>query len=231
MHFLLTNDDGIEAPGLAALEMAVRMIPGAKVSVVAPAREHSMCGHRLTTHTPLQVLEKGQGRWAVEGTPADCVRIALFGLQLQPDWVLSGVNAGGNLGQDIHVSGTCAAAREAAYHQLPAAAFSHYLIRGLEVDWQRTARWTRAVFDQLSIRALADGQFWCVNFPHLPPSVSDLPILRDCFPARSPLPVSFHAPEKGIYRYDARYADRGQDPGSDVAACFGGEVAVLRLNL
>ncbi len=231
MHILITNDDGIDTPGLAALERAMRTIAEVRISVVAPAREHSMCGHRLTTHTPLPVVEKGQGRWAVEGTPADCVRIALFALRLQPDWVLSGVNAGGNLGQDIHVSGTCAAAREAAYHQLPAAAFSHYLIRGLAVDWQRTARWTRAVFDDLRQRPLADGEFWCVNFPHLPPAASELPAVRDCVPARSPLPVSFQPQPEGTYRYDARYADRGQDPGSDVAACFGGEVSVVRLKV
>ena len=113
-HFLLTNDDGIDAPGLAALERCARLIPDARVSVIAPVREHSMCGHRLTTHSPLRVERRGDDRWAVDGTPADCVRLALFALGIRPDWVLSGVNAGGNLGQDIHVSGTCAAARTTA---------------------------------------------------------------------------------------------------------------------
>ena len=94
MHFLLTNDDGIDAPGLAALEKAMRRIPGACVSVVAPMREQSMCGHRLTPHSPLRVESRGENRWAVDGTPADCVRLGLFAYDLKPDWVLSGINAG-----------------------------------------------------------------------------------------------------------------------------------------
>lgn len=231
MHFLLTNDDGIDAPGLAALEKAMRMIPGARVSVVAPMREQSMCGHRLTTHTPLRVEPRGENRWAVDGTPADCVRLGLFAFDLKPDWVLSGINAGGNLGQDIHVSGTCAGAREAAYHEVKSAAFSHYLIRELEVDWDRTARWTHDVFHTLHVQPLADGEFWCVNLPHHPPGEIALPPLRDCVPARSPLPVSFATQEDGHHHYNARYADRGRDPGSDVAVCFGGEIAVSRLRV
>lgn len=231
MHFLLTNDDGIDAPGLAALEKAMRMIPGARVSVVAPMREQSMCGHRLTTHSPLRVESRGENRWAVDGTPADCIRLGLFAFELKPDWVLSGINAGGNLGQDIHVSGTCAGAREAAYHEVKSAAFSHYLIRELEVDWDRTAKWTHDVFHTLHAQSLADGEFWCVNFPHHPPGEIALPPLRDCVPARSPLPVSFAALEDGHHHYNARYADRGRDPGSDVAVCFGGEIAVSRLRV
>lgn len=231
MHFLLTNDDGIDAPGLAALEKAVLMIPGARVSVVAPTHEHSMCGHRLTTHSPLKVQPRGEGRWAVDGTPADCVRIGLFALGLQPDWVLSGINAGGNLGQDIHVSGTCAGAREAAYHQVKSAAFSHYLIRDLMVDWHRTAHWTLGTFHHLTAQPLGDGEFWCVNYPHHPPGELALPPMRHCVPARSPLPVSFQALEDGSHHYNARYADRGRDPGSDVAVCFSGDVAVTRLRV
>jgi 5'-nucleotidase len=231
VHFLLTNDDGIDAPGLAALEKAVACIPGTRLSVLAPLDEQSMCGHRLTTHRPLRVHSRGDGRWAVEGTPADCVRLGLFAYELKPDWVLSGINAGGNLGQDIHVSGTCAGAREAAYHGVKSAAFSHYLIRDLGMDWVRTARWTHEVFHRLCAKPLRDGEFWSVNFPHHPPGEMVLPPLRDCAPARSPLPVSFALCTDGHPQYNARYADRARDPGSDVAVCFGGEVAVSRLHL
>lgn len=231
VHFLLTNDDGIDAPGMAALEKAVRMIPGALVSVVAPMREQSMCGHRLTTHAPLRTEVRGEARWAVDGTPADCVRLGLFAFGLQPDWILSGVNAGGNLGQDIHVSGTCAGAREAAYHGLRAAAFSHYMIRDLALDWDRTARWTHEAFQTLALRDLREGEFWCVNYPHHPPGNVPLPQLRDCAPARSPLPVSFSLKEDGSYHYNGRYADRARDPGSDVEICFSGETAVTLLRV
>jgi 5'-nucleotidase len=230
-HFLLTNDDGVDAPGIAALERSIRGIPDARVTIVAPMKEQSMCGHRLTTHSPLRVERRGEDRWTVDGTPADCVRLALFALGLKPDWVLSGVNAGGNLGQDIHVSGTCAAAREAAYHQVPSAAFSHYLLRDLAVDWERTADWTHEVLQNLAREPLADGEFWCVNFPHLPPGDRPLPGLRNCHPARSPLPVRFRPMEDGSHHYDARYADRPRDPGSDVDVCFGGETSVVRLRV
>ena len=119
MHFLLTNDDGIHAPGLAALAEAIRLRPDSTLTIVAPSTEQSQCGHRVTTREPITVTQHGADRYSVDGTPADCVRIALFALGLAPDFVISGVNAGGNLGQDLHISGTVAGAREAAFHGLP----------------------------------------------------------------------------------------------------------------
>ena len=228
LNFLLTNDDGIDAPGLAALERA--LAPLGTLHVVAPAREHSMCGHRVTTREPIRVEALGERRWAVEGTPADCVRIGLHALDLRPDWVLSGVNAGGNLGQDIVISGTVAAAREAAYHGLPALALSHYLIRGLGVDWDRVSRWATQLFARCAGDTLADGEFWNLNLPHLPPGDLPLPEVVPCPPARSPLGVSYTATPEG-HLYTASYAGRPQDPGSDVEICFGGRVSVSRLRL
>ena len=205
MHFLLTNDDGIDAPGLAALEKAVRLIPKATLSIVAPASEQSMCGHRITTHSPLKVDSRGDNRWAVHGTPADCVRIGLFALDLKPDWVLSGINAGGNLGQDIMISGTCAAAREATYHQVKAMAFSHYLIRGLAVDWHRVSQWSAELFKNLQSQALGQGDYWCANFPHHPPGELAMPELAHCQPAKSPLLVSYEKHPDGGYLYNAKH--------------------------
>jgi 5'-nucleotidase len=231
VHFLLTNDDGIDAPGLAALEQAVRLIPNSSISIVAPANEQSMCGHRITTHSPLKVESRGDNRWAVHGTPADCVRIGLFALDLKPDWVLSGINAGGNLGQDIMISGTCAAAREATYHQVKAMAFSHYLIRGLAVDWPRVSRWSAELFENLQSQALGQGDYWCANFPHHPPGELAMPELAHCQPAKSPLLVSYEKHPDGGYLYNASYGDRPRDPGSDVDVCFGGGISVCRLGL
>src|SRR4051812_2331871 len=105
MHFLLTNDDGIDAPGLAALEAAVLLLPGAVCSVVAPWSEQSQCAHRVTTREPLTVRRYAERRHGVDGTPADCLRVALFALGIRPDFVISGVNAGGNMGQDLYISG------------------------------------------------------------------------------------------------------------------------------
>ena len=197
-----------------------------------------MCGHRVTTRSPLQVRQQGEHRWTVDGTPADCVRIALYGLKLQPDWVISGVNHGGNLGQDAVISGTVAAAREAAYHGLRSAAFSHYMVQGVAFDWQRITAWCAEMLaamlapaDSLPVQqSLAAGSYWNVNFPHLAPGPLALPPVATCQPARSPLNVSF-TQQGESFQYDASYAARPQDPGSDVQACFTGQVAVTLLSI
>lgn len=232
MHFLLTNDDGIDAEGLGALADAISSLPHARLSVVAPAHEQSQCGHRVTTHQPIRVEEHGERRHAVHGTPADCVRVALFGLGLRPDFIVSGVNHGGNMGQDLVISGTVAAVREAAYHGVGAAAFSHYLIKGIALDWRRVSAWTGEILRALLARPLSAGEFWNVNFPHLEPGPAALPEVAHCVPARSPLRVEFAAgPVPGEFRYAGAYAARPQDAGSDVEACFGGKVAVSRLSI
>ena len=99
MRFILTNDDGIDAPGLRALEEAARQI--GEVIVVAPAEAHSGCSHRVTTNALIRIHPAGPNRFAVEATPADCVRVALHRFGPEPAWVLSGVNEGGNLGADV----------------------------------------------------------------------------------------------------------------------------------
>lgn len=231
MHFLLTNDDGYEAPGLAALATAISALPGVRVSIVAPEDEQSMCGHGVTTRRALQVRERGPDRWSVAGMPTDCVRIALYALNLKPDWVISGVNAGGNLGQDIVISGTLSAAREAAYHGIAAMAFSHYLIKGIEVDWSRTSEWVHEIIRTLSAERLHDGEFWNVNFPHHPPGPMAMPALVRCYPERQPLNVAYTALGEGSYHYTASYSERPRIPGSDVDVCFGGQIAVSRLKL
>ncbi len=236
MHFLLTNDDGIHAPGLAALEAAARMLPGATVTIVAPEEERSMCGHRVTTREQILVEQLAEGRYGVSGTPADCVRIALFGLHLKPDFVLSGVNAGGNMGQDLPVSGTVAATREAAFHGLPAAALSHYLIKDLAVDWTRLALWSREMIVELLAEPLGDGQFWNVNFPHHTSGAMPLPPRLRAKPCREPLRVSFSRQSvdvagRLVLQYDAQYKDRPAPEGTDVAVCFGGQVAVSLISI
>jgi len=236
MHFLLTNDDGIEAGGLGALEAAVRSLPGVEVTVVAPLVEQSQCGHRVTTTQRLRVERRGEGRYAVAGTPADCVRVALFGLGLKVDGVLSGINHGGNMGQDLEISGTVAAVREAAYHGLRGMAFSHYLVRGLALDWVRVEGWTRRLLLEVGLEDLAAGEWWTVNFPHLDCGQSEMPEVLKTVPARSALPVSFReeeSAEAGVrwLQYDAAYSGRGQDAGSDVAACFGGRISLCRCGL
>ena len=177
MRILLTNDDGIDAPGMEALRAAVACLGGRPV-IVAPAEPHSGCGHRVTTDRPLVVHELGADRFAVAGTPADCVRLALAELATDAAVVVAGINAGGNLGADIHHSGTVAAAREAALHGLPAVAASQYHRRGSTIDWDRAARWLGRVLRRLPLDA-APGLFWNVNLPDLDPDAPE-PAVVEC---------------------------------------------------
>jgi len=228
---LLCNDDGIAAEGLASLRRAAaHVFPEARLLTVAPAGPMSQVGHRVTTHEPLEVERHGEQEWAVHGTPADCIRVALAHLLDQrPAWVLSGINHGGNLGQDIYISGTVAAAREAAYHGVPAAAFSHYLRRGLEVRWDAAERWVAELLTQLRQETMAPGDHWNVNLPHLDEPLH-LPLVVEAAPERAPLPVSFRPGPQGLH-YDGIYADRARETGSDVDVCFGGAISRTKLRI
>ncbi len=130
MKFLVTNDDGIDAPGMEALVGAARTV-GEPV-VVAPAGPQSGVSHAVTWREGVRIEPRGEMRYAIHGTPADCTRLGL--LQVVPDakWILSGINHGANLGADVYYSGTVAAVREALLHGWPGIAFSHYRKSGVE---------------------------------------------------------------------------------------------------
>ena len=227
MKLLLTNDDGIDAPGLAALADAAHSL--GRAVIVAPCDAHSGCSHRVTTHEPIRVDARGEGRHAVHGTPADCVRVALHALAADCDWVLAGINSGGNLGADVYLSGTVAAVREGVLHGKPGIAVSHYLRRGFELDWQRAARWLSPILRDILAEPWSPGVFWNVNLPHLAPGDADPAVVR-CRLDPAPLPVRFRE-ENGAYHYDGNYHQRRRTPGCDVDACFAGQIAVTRLNL
>ncbi len=123
MRFLISNDDGILAHGLDCLVKAAE--PLGEVTVVAPDREQSATSHSLTLHHPLRPVKRGERRWQVDGTPTDCVMLAIEALMPErPDFVLSGVNHGQNMGEDVLYSGTVAAAMEGVALGVPAIAFS-----------------------------------------------------------------------------------------------------------
>jgi 5'-nucleotidase len=123
MKLLATNDDGILAHGLECLVAAAE--PLGEVTIVAPDREQSATSHSLTLHHPLRPVKRGDRRWQVDGTPTDCVMLALEALMPEkPDWVLSGINHGQNMGEDVLYSGTVAAAMEGLSLGIPAIAVS-----------------------------------------------------------------------------------------------------------
>lgn len=224
---VLTNDDGIDSPGMHALLKAADGL--GRCRVIAPCGPLSGCGHRVTTHQPIRITRDGQGHLAVAGTPADCIRLAIFSLAIEVRWVLSGINAGGNLGTDIHGSGTVAAVREATIRGVPGIAVSHYIAKGRVIDWPRAAVWTSRVLRRLMARPCEPGTFWNVNLPHPAPG-SEEPEIIHCPLDASPLPLDFRI-EGDMATYTGDYQGRLRRPGADIAVCFGGNIAVTQIRL
>jgi 5'-nucleotidase len=224
MTIILTNDDGIDAPGIEALHKAI----AGKGVIVAPEDHLSGCGHQVTSYKPITVEKRSETAYKVKGTPADCTRIALTHFQ-EISWVLSGINAGGNLGVDRYISGTVAAVREAAIHNIPAIAISHWIKKPLVINWEIATQWTAIVLEELMSKELPPKSFWNVNLPHLETG-SPEPDLVFCEPSNDPLPVSYRI-EDNLYHYSGEYAKRARTPGKDVDVCFSGNIAITQINL
>jgi 5'-nucleotidase len=228
MKFLLTNDDGIEAPGLAALVSAARTV-GEPV-VVAPAGPQSGVSHAVTWREGVRIEPRGESRFAIHGTPADCTRLGLLHLVPEARWILSGINHGANLGADVYYSGTVAAVREALLHGWPGIAFSNYRKDYVEFDWERAERWITPVLADLLSKPIAQGVFYNVNLPLLPPGAPD-PEVVWCSLDPKPLPLNYrHEEESGLY-FAGDYSLRHRTPGADVDVCFGGRIAITAVRL
>jgi 5'-nucleotidase len=171
MRILLTNDDGVYAPGLRALRGELKKI--GDVTVVAPAGEQSAVGHSITLLTPLLVQEVVDEQnqpmgWAVEGRPADCVKLALLELLKEPpDLVVSGLNAGSNAGINVLYSGTCAAAIEGAFFRRTSIAVSLEYTKPKPLDFARAAELARRTIEQILVHQVAAGTLFNINIPSL----------------------------------------------------------------
>jgi len=163
---LITNDDGIDAPGLEALRSAADSL--GEVWVVAPATEQSAMSHALTLHDPLRLHQHGERCFAVTGTPTDAVFFGVLHLlPRKPDLVLSGINRGPNLGDDVSYSGTVSAALEAAVMGIPALAFSH--IKPVhDEDYEDGAKMARDLAARVLVEGLPSRNYLNVNFPAVP---------------------------------------------------------------
>ena len=171
MRILLTNDDGVYAPGLRALRKELQEL--GEVVVVAPATEQSAVGHSITLLTPLLVQEVLDEQdqpmgWAVEGRPADCVKLALLELLPEPpDLVVSGLNAGSNAGINVLYSGTVAAAIEGAFFRQLSIAVSLEYTKVKPLDFTRAGELARRVIEQVLAQEPAPGSLFNVNIPSL----------------------------------------------------------------
>jgi len=169
-HILCTNDDGYLAPGLLLLRRVAQRF--GNVTTVAPDREQSATSHSLTLHRPLRVRQTADGIYHVDGTPTDCVLVALGGAVLErpPDLVLSGVNHGPNMGEDVLYSGTVAAAMEATLLGIPSVAIS-FASEDYEPPGDEYAPVLEGLLSQLVERAsFPEGILLNINIPALPPA-------------------------------------------------------------
>ncbi len=162
-NILITNDDGIHAPGLRALVEALRDL--GTVTVVAPSGERSAAAQSLTLRSPIYCDQIAEREYAVEGTPADAMILALHKLLPEkPDLVVSGINRGGNVGENVYYSGTVGAAMEAAINRVPAVAVS-VAYRRKEVDFAAAAQFTRGLVPLILREGLPPGVLLNVNVP------------------------------------------------------------------
>ncbi len=175
MRILLTNDDGIFAPGMAALHQA--MLGLGELHVVAPLSVRSAMSHAVTFHRPMETRkvtvndDKGQPLFngiAVDGQPADCVKLAVHHLVPQPiDLVVSGINSGANVGVNVFYSGTVGAAREAAIWGMPAIAVSLHIARRDVIDWQTASQLTRSILNDMLKHVIEPHTLLNLNLPVL----------------------------------------------------------------
>lgn len=212
MHILLTNDDGIMAPGLLTLKQALE--PLAQVTVIAPSRNYSAAGHRKTLHKPLRIdptlLPDGSSAWVCSGAPSDCVALALLGFIREPvNAVVSGINPHPNLGQDVTYSGTVTAAMEGVISGVPSIAVST-LIRD-PGDYVRTGAMAARVVSQMLEHGLPAGVLLNLNVP--PGPVKGLRITRQGQSRYRDELVTRHDPRGRAY-----YWIGGEAPTGELAA-------------
>jgi 5'-nucleotidase len=224
---LVTNDDGIHAPGLAALAEALAAL--GEVHVVAPDREQSAVGHALTLHRPLRVERIGERKFSVNGTPSDCVNLAVLGLLPEaPVLVASGVNHGSNLGDDVTYSGTVSAAMEGTLLGVPSMAVSQADPDAEGFDGAATV--ARAVAMRLLVEGLPAKTLLNVNVPRgaikgvrltrLGHRVYREKVIREVDPRGRP-----------YYWIGAGPPEWAEDSGADIAAVHDGFASVTPLHL
>ncbi|HEU4656764.1 MAG TPA: 5'/3'-nucleotidase SurE [Capillimicrobium sp.] len=242
MRVLLTNDDGIWADGLQALRRALLDVPEIELAVIAPDGNRSAMARSITTRRPLWVervdFEDGTHGYATDGTPVDCVRLAKLGLVegFEAEAIVSGINHGSNLGDDITYSGTVAAALEGVVLGLPAIAVSQQSASremdfrlGREFDFTVAARFTASLVDRLDEVPLPPGTLLNVNAPGTHPDGVEVTklgkrIYRDELKLKSD---EGDRRQYWIYGADHGYED---EPGTDLAAVAAGRIAVTPLH-
>jgi 5'-nucleotidase len=237
MRILLTNDDGVHAPGLKVLEEIARQFSD-DIWICAPSEEQSGAGHSLTLTRPVRLQQLGERRFAVTGTPTDSVMMALRTVMPEaPDIILSGVNRGANLGDDVTYSGTVSAAIEGALAGIRSIAFSQVYARegmGDDVPFGAAREWGAKVLAPLIDAPMAERTLININFPALPPAdVKGIRVVRQGFHDYSRGSIVEGRDPRG-YRYfwfGLHAIEHTLDHGTDLEAIDDGYIAVTPLQL
>ena len=231
-RILVTNDDGINAPGIKVLERIARGL-GDDVWVVAPDTEQSAAGHSLTIRRPLRVRQVSERHFSVDGTPTDAVLLGVNKVlaERKPDLVLSGVNRGANMGDDVTYSGTVAAAMEATILGIPAIALSQFLRPDQPVHWSTAEHWGPLVIRRACSVGWGKNVLMNVNFPDLLHSqVSGIEVVRQGKRKIGDELIERHDPRGEPYVWiGAQRAEDPTEPGTDIEAVLRGAVAVTPL--
>lgn len=234
-RLLIVNDDGIHAKGIELLEQIVTAL-GHEAWVVAPDEERSGASHSLSLTLPVRLRRIDSRHWAVKGTPTDAVLLALYEVMRDapPDALLSGINRGANLAEDITYSGTAAGAMEGALLGIPSIALSQVFTIGREAPWETAARFAPELLARLLAAPPAPGGFVNVNFPDCAPDeVTGLRVTRQ---GQRP-PGSFvpqpRVDERAVPYYWIRlaYRDGGELAGTDLEAIRDRAVSVTPMHL
>ncbi len=233
-RILITNDDGIGADGLAVLERVARSL-APEVWVVAPEHEQSGAGHSLTLRRPLRIREIDRRRFAVDGTPTDCVMLSVKHLMrdARPDLVLSGINRGANLGEDITYSGTIAAAMEGTLLGIPSIALSlHTEDRGI-VRWDTAERHAPTVIRRVVSLDWPRNGLISINFPDVAAeAVSGIEVtVEGRRKIGDAIQVGIDPRGMEYYWIGAQRTEDRFTKGTDLEAVFRGAVAITPLSM
>ena len=230
MRILVSNDDGHLAEGVRVLADALERL--GEITVMAPDRNRSGASNSLTLESPLRVIRTGERRYWVNGTPSDCVHLAVSGfLHDEPDMVVSGINEGANLGDDVIYSGTVAAAMEGRFLGLPAIAVS--LVGNSPVHYDTAARAAVTLLERMQRHPLPPDTILNVNVPDRPwDELEGMEIARLGFRHRSEAVVRDRDPkDKPIYWIGPAGGGQDSGPGTDFNAIARGRVAVTPLKV
>jgi len=228
-HIVITNDDGIYAEGLRALVHAMKGL--GTISVVAPSQERSASAQSLTLRQPIFAEQVAEGEWAIEGTPADAMIVAMHRLftHPRPDLVISGINRGGNMGENIYYSGTVGAAMEAVINRVPAFAIS-VAHRGSGFVYEHAAQFARRLAELILEKGAPEGVLLNVNVPLA--WKGGVRFTRQSRKiTRTVLQEGTDPRGRTYYWLNDEQVTASLDPQSDYAAVLGGAISITPLDL